>query len=272
MSEHALPVLYTLFLWWFSTGLIVYLDGLAPRTFRWSLAGAGALAVLALYGLAEGRSDTSVSGAFIAFTCALAVWGWNEISFLMGLVTGPRRIASPPGATGWPHLRNAVAVVAYHEVSIAASAALIAALTWGGENQVGLWTFLLLWVLRLSAKVNVFLGVPNLGQEFLPDHLKYLATYFRKRPMNVFFPVSVTGATVAMLLLIQAAGAPDADGFTAAGFTFLATLMALALLEHWLLVLPLPAAALWSWYLSAREGGVTLPSAIPTQISTNRRQ
>ena len=82
----------------------------------------------------------------------------------------------------------------------------------------------------------------------------------------------VTASTVAMLLLIQAAGAPDADGFTAAGFTFLATLMALALLEHWLLVLPLPAAALWSWYLSARESGVTLPSAIPTQISTNRRQ
>src|SRR5690349_1652917 len=92
VSEHALPVLYTMFLWWFSTGLIVYLDGLAPRTFRWSLAGAGILTAAALYGLGARRVDTSVSGAFVAFTCGLAVWGWNEISFLMGLVTGPRRV------------------------------------------------------------------------------------------------------------------------------------------------------------------------------------
>ena len=38
------------------------------------------------------------------------------------------------------------------------------ALTWGGANQVGTWTFLVLWVMRLSAKLNVFLGVPNLTE------------------------------------------------------------------------------------------------------------
>ncbi|EWY39529.1 photosynthetic complex assembly protein 2 [Skermanella stibiiresistens SB22] len=253
MSEHAFPVLHTLFLWWFSTGLIVYLDGLPTRTFRWSLMGAGAIAAVALYVLAAGRSDTTVSGAYIAFTAALAVWGWNEISFLMGLVTGPRRLPCPPGAAGWERLRHAVGAVAYHEISIAVSAVLVAALTWGGENQIGLWTFLLLWAMRLSAKINVYLGVANLGQEFLPDHLKYLASYFRKRPMNAFFPLSVTASTLVLVPLIQAAGDTAADGFTAAGFTFLATLMALALLEHWLMVLPLPAVALWSWYLAARD-------------------
>jgi putative photosynthetic complex assembly protein 2 len=51
VSDHILPVLYTLFLWWFSTGLIVWLDGLPPRTFRWSLTGATILATAGLYGL-----------------------------------------------------------------------------------------------------------------------------------------------------------------------------------------------------------------------------
>ena len=56
MSDHILPVLYTLFLWWFSTGLIVWLDGLPRRTFRWSLTGATILAAIGLYGLAVERA------------------------------------------------------------------------------------------------------------------------------------------------------------------------------------------------------------------------
>jgi putative photosynthetic complex assembly protein 2 len=276
VSDHIIPVLYTLFLWWFSTGLIVWLDGLPRRTFRWSLTGATILAVLGLYGLAVSAQDTSVSGAFTAFTCGLIIWGWNEISFLMAFVTGPRREATPPGSTGWLRLRHAVEAIAYHELAIAASAALVVALTWDAPNQIGTWTFLVLWAMRISAKLNVFLGVPNLGSEFLPDHLKYLESFFRKRPMNCLFPVSVTLSTIAAILLVQAAGAASNSGFETAGFTFLATLVALALLEHWLLVLPLPAAALWNWYLNRRadsradNGLTTLP--LSQAVSTQRRQ
>jgi putative photosynthetic complex assembly protein 2 len=268
VSDHILPVLYTLFLWWFSTGLIVWLDGLPQRTFRWSLGAATFLAAAALYGLAASGSDTSVTGAFTAFTCGLIVWGWNEISFLMAFITGPRREAAVPDSTGMLRLRHAVEAIAYHELAIAASATVVVALTWDAPNQIGAWTFMVLWVMRLSAKLNVFLGVPNLGGEFLPDHLRYLESFFRKRPMNCLFPVSVTLSTIAALLLAQAAGAPESEAFETAGFTFLATLVALALLEHWLLVLPLPAASLWNWYLGRRADPL---AALPlTQvISTN---
>ena len=34
MSAVAFPVLCTLFVWWFSTGAILYLDGLPRRTHR----------------------------------------------------------------------------------------------------------------------------------------------------------------------------------------------------------------------------------------------
>ena len=30
----------------------------------------------------------------------------------------------------------------------------------------------------MSAKLNVFLGVPNLNEEFLPEHLRYLQSFF----------------------------------------------------------------------------------------------
>ena len=51
--------------------------------------------------------------------------------------------------------------------------------------------------------------------------------------------------------VVQAAVALEASPFDAAALTFVGTLLALAILEHWFLVLPLPDAALWSWILGA---------------------
>ena len=65
MSDHVLPVLYALFVWWFSTGLILWLDGLPRRTFRWSLLGATrALAASASTAWRSAAQDTSVVGAY----------------------------------------------------------------------------------------------------------------------------------------------------------------------------------------------------------------
>ena len=112
---------------------------------------------------------------------------------------------------------------------------------------------MVLWVMRLSAKLNVFLGVPNLNEEFLPEHLRYLKSFLTKKPMNLLFPVSVTLATI-----VTRAGRAGCRGrrkrarSSRRRCTFLGTLLALAILEHWFLVLPLPDAALWSWILGAR--------------------
>ena len=71
--------------------------------------------------------------------------------------------------------------------------------------------------------------------------------------MNLLFPVSVTVSTVVAVLLFRHAFAAGADARHGAGYTFVATLMTLAILEHWFLVLPLPAAALWSWSLDSHR-------------------
>ena len=53
------------------------------------------------------------------------------------------------------------------------------------------WTFMPLWLMRTSAKLNVFLGGINLGEEFLPPHLRYLLSFMARRPMNVLMPLSL---------------------------------------------------------------------------------
>ncbi|MGC8523308.1 MAG: putative photosynthetic complex assembly protein PuhE [Acidibrevibacterium sp.] len=247
MLSYALPIGFALFVWWFSTGLIIYLDGLPRHTFRWSMLGASALFVAALYGLAVSSRSATLAGAYWAFTAGVIAWGWQEISFYMGFVTGPRRAPCEEGCHGWRHFVHAVETSLYHELAIIAAAAAVIALTWGEPNQVGTFTFMILWWMHQSAKLNVFLGVRNLNEEFLPEHLNFLKSFLTKRPMNLLFPVSITVSTVIATVLIADALSPAATPFDRLAYIFLGTMMTLAILEHWFLVLPLPAAKLWSW-------------------------
>ena len=252
MLHHAAPIAYALFLWWFSTGIILYLDGLPKRTFRWSMLGATALLAVSLGYLGYGNRTLSVGGAYGAFTFGLLAWGWQEISFYMGVVTGLRTVPCPEGCSGWRHFGHAIRVSLFHELSIIATGAAIFALVWPGTNHIGLWTYVVLWWMHQSAKLNVFLGVRNLNAEFLPDHMAFLKSFLTKKPMNLLFPVSVTISTVIAFQLFQRALAPTASPFELTGYLFLGALMTLAILEHWFLVLPLPSAALWNWSLKSR--------------------
>ena len=249
MSEIALPVLYTLFAWWFSTGVILYLDGLPRATFKWTLRGATLLLGAALWGLVHTRNDTRVLGAYCAFTCALLVWAWQEVAFLLGVVTGPRRSPCPPGARGWRRAGFALQAVLYHELALVVLALAVLACVGDGSNRVGLWTYGALWAMRQSAKLNVFLGVRNLGESFLPEHLAYLKTYFQRRPLNALFPVPVTAGTVAAVAVWWRLLQPGTHAFDSAALALTGSLLALGALEHWLLVLPLPTEALWRWGL-----------------------
>lgn len=254
MLEFALPALFAVLLWWFSTGLVIYLDRLPRHTFRWSLLGATALVAVALVGLARGAADTSPAGAYMGFTCALVLWAWLELSFYTGLVTGPRRHRCPRGCAGWAHFGHALQASLYHELASLGLAALVVAVSWGEPNQAGLWTFLLLWALHQSARLNVFLGVRNLDEEFLPEHLHFIAGFVTRRPMNALFPVSVTLATAAVVLLGRQAWLAEPGSTEAVGATLLTALALLGLLEHVLLMLPLSMAALWRWAPRFAEG------------------
>ena len=159
----------------------------------------------------------------------------------------------PPELRGLSRFVEAVRTILYHEMFTLVGAVVLLAITHGRVNQLGFWTYVTLWWMHESAKLNVFFGVPNLGEEMLPQHLRYLASYMTRRPMNMFFPLSVTISTV-VTYVFAARAYEAANHFDAAGYTMLATLMALAVAEHWFLVAPLNANALWG-PLSKRPAG-----------------
>ena len=256
---------YALFVWWFSTAVIILLDNLPRRTFRWSMAAGTVLFAVSLWRLAASAHDTSIAGVYAAFTYAVLAWGWQEMSFFMGFVTGPRRTGARMGATLGQRFADGVAACLYHELAIIATAVVIVLATWNEPNQTGTWTFMVLWIMRQSAKLNVFLGVRNLGERFVPTHLQYLITYMAKRPMNALMPVSIVAGTAVTVALALRIGRPGISPSQAAGYTCLVTMLALAVLEHWMLVLPLPFERLWSWVLNLRHPVRRVPRTGPAR-------
>jgi putative photosynthetic complex assembly protein 2 len=249
MTSLAVAVAFAVFIWWFSTGLVLLLNRLSRTGVRASQTLSTLLLVGALYGLNHTAGQTDLASAYCAFTCALLAWGWNELSFLTGWITGPRKSAIAPELSGWPRFVESVRAILWHEIGIIAVGALIIALTWERPNQIGTGTFLVLWLLRTSAKLNLFWGVRNLSEQFLPAHLSYLESFFRRRAMNAFWPVSVLAACAALAWLVAQALDPAATPAQAVGLTLVSTLLTMAIVEHLMLVLPLDTTALWRWAL-----------------------
>jgi putative photosynthetic complex assembly protein 2 len=243
MSQYALPAIYALLVWWIGTGAILYVVGRPLRTYPVSIAVGGAVLGVALWVLTAHHGSTAWD-AYVAFTAAIAVWGFVELTFLTGAVTGVRKTACPADSRGWQRARHATEAVIHHELALVAAGAAIAMATWHTGNPVAAATFALLWVMRLSSKLNLFLGVRFLNADMLPAKVQHLRSYFRRKDANPLFPVSVVGALAGTWLLAwQAAGHPSE--FAVAAYMLLATLLALALIEHLFMMIPFPVARLW---------------------------
>lgn len=253
MASPWIAGLFALFVWWFSTGAILWVVSRADRSGRDGFVNAVVLGLpfLVAGGLGVWRSlgDPSVAGVYLGFLSALAIWGWIELAFLAGVITGPYARPCPPGVEGWARFLRAWGTIAYSEMALIAAAVLLVLASQEAANQVAMWTFLVLFAARITAKINVYLGVPNINEEFLPSPVRHLSTHFRKAPMNGFFPWSITLLTFATACWIERLIEAPAGSGAAVGFALLAALTALALFEHWMMVLPLPDAALWTWAL-----------------------
>lgn len=247
------PLFFALLMWFIGTGAVVWLDSRPQRTFKTSHRIAGLVAVAAMAMVYWKSGDTSWSGAYMGFAAAILIWGWHEMGFLMGFVAGPRKTACPPGLVGWARFKAATATVIHHEIAIATNLLVLVAITWDQPNQSPPLTFALLFVLRLSAKFNLFLGVPNLSDEIFPAHLAYLKSYFGAKSISALYPFSVIGcAAVAAWAWISAEAAPAASG-PAVTATLLAGLAALGLVEHIFLVLPVRDAKMWRWASASKS-------------------
>ncbi|MEN9420073.1 MAG: hypothetical protein RI988_3694 [Pseudomonadota bacterium] len=247
MIDYALPALFALLVWWTGTGVVLLLERLPRGSAAVTFTGASVATVAALACIAHTSGEGSVQAAYAGFACAIVLWGWHELAFLAGWVTGPRRENGTPGASGLLRLREALQVLLWHELALLAT--LVALWVWIGSsaNPVAAWTFTLLYGMRVSAKLNLYLGVRNLALEFLPEHLRYLGSYFRQRRFNALMPwsLAVGGLCLAWVLHGVAEVSP---GLRAARMLLAATLT-LAMVEHLMMVLPLQPTALWRWAL-----------------------
>ncbi|WP_227271364.1 putative photosynthetic complex assembly protein PuhE [Roseobacter weihaiensis] len=257
--------LLALFVWWFSTGAILWVvktadrkgGGAGRRATLWGLPMAG----LGVWGFWASLGDASILGACVAFLSAILIWGWIELAFLTGVVTGPNAYPLRPDAPEWERFIRAWGTLAYHEMLLVATLITLLLIGWNYPNIFGLWTFAILFFARLSAKLNLYLGVPHINVDFLPGELKHLSTYFRIRPLNWLFPISVSALTFATACWLERIHGAETDG-QIIGFALLAAITALALLEHWVMVLPIPDEKLWRWMLPAPKQPTPKPTTL----------
>lgn len=257
-----------LFVWWFSTGAILWAVKRADRNggaddraahFATTVLGLPLFGV-GWYGLAQTAGDASPQGVITAFLSAIAIWGWIELAFLCGVITGPNPRPCPPGVPPGERFIRAWGTIAYSEMALVVSLMVIITICQGAENPFGMWTFIILFFARISAKLNVYLGVPNINLEFLPHPMRHLASHFRIGPMTWFFPVSVSALSLAFACWLERAYVQPEGSGTLVGFVLLSTLTALALVEHWVMVLPIPDAKLWRWMVADRTTSAQTPT------------
>lgn len=239
MADFLLAALFVTLTWFFATGGILWLNRLPRELHEGAIVAAIPAMAAAFCGHLVAASETGPAAAYLAFASAIVIWGWHEMSFLMGFVTGPNRRPLDPSLSGWRRFLASAATLIHHEIALALTLAGMAAMTWGAPNQVGTLTFALLFAMRLSTKLNIFLGVPNLSAELLPPHLAYLKSHFRVAPSNPLFPLSLL-ASVALLLHLG-------RGLDETGTALLFTLAFLGLIEHLFMMLPVRDADLWKW-------------------------
>lgn len=258
MTSPWLAAVSAIFLWWFSTGIILWrvraADNAGGTAHLWSVVLGLPLLFGGVYGFQQTLGDATPAGVYLAFLSALAIWGWIELAFLSGVITGPNTKVCPAFAPMGDRFLRACGTIAWHEILLIAVLLAMTFASRGHANLFAHWTFAILFFARISAKLNLFFGVPRIHTEFLPRPLAHLASHFHLAPMNAIFPVSITALSFASACWLERIYGAQTVA-QEIGFTLLAALTLLALLEHWLMVVPLPDQKLWRWMMPAPLDG-----------------
>lgn len=252
MTSPWIASLFAIFIWWFSTGVILLAVRRADQSGRHLQTVLAGLPLLALgcWAVWVSLPQASVTGVYLGFLGGLAIWGWIELAFLAGIVTGPMKDECLPGLQGQARFFRAFGTLAHHELLLAIALLALVILSSGAPNQMAMATYLVLFLARILAKLNLFFGVPRINTEFVPAKLTHLKSYFCRGPITYAFPVAITILTALLVVCAERLWTAGSDE-TVMGFALLTALTALALLEHWLMVVPLPDAKLWRWMLPA---------------------
>ncbi|MEM6895872.1 MAG: putative photosynthetic complex assembly protein PuhE, partial [Pseudomonadota bacterium] len=208
--------------------------------------------VFGLVGVAVAAGDASVAGLYGGFIAALSLWGWIELTFLAGVISGPNRASLTPGATGFQRLWQAWWAVAWHELLLLAAFVYVFYVSYGAVSDMAPWTFGVLYGARILAKMNLFLGVPGINLEAVPQTLAHIPSYFRQGDPSWLFPFTIILLSLGTALWVSrlvSAISPE----EMVTFGLLSALTGLALLEHWMMLLPMADTKLWRWLMPLAE-------------------
>ena len=243
-----LPFAVVVILWFVSTGLVAMLNHRLRQSFGRALIIAGVCAFGGLALLVLTSHSTEIWTVYASFLGGLLIWAWHEISFLTGAVAGSHRDPCPEGARGWQRFSMATMALIHHEIAIAMTAALLLSLAAMTANPTGAYAFALLAIFRLSSKLNIYRGVPNMSDELLPAHLDYLKSYFGPRQLRPTLLLSIVAIlAIALYFGYAAVQAGTAHETVSAGL--LCCLSLLAALEHFFFAIPFRDSRLWQWAL-----------------------
>jgi len=254
LRDTAAPALFALLAWWFGTGAILWLVRRPAGGFRGRMTGVTIAGLASLWAAWHSMKVSGPGAAYLGFSSVIVMWGWHEMAFLSGWITGARKSPLTPGARGMLRFQQSVQVVLHHELALLFNFVLLWVLQQGHPNHVAICTFALLWCMRLSAKLNLFFGVPEVGEQYLPSHLAYLGSYFRRGRVSLFFWGSIAMASGSWLWLVGQARSGAVEVTT--GWVLLAALLGLAIVEHLIMMFPLPLQKLWGWAMGARADTV----------------
>ena len=243
-----LPFAVVVILWFVSTGLVAMLNHRLRQSFGRALIIAGVCAFGGLALLVLTSHSTEIWTVYASFLGGLLIWAWHEISFLTGAVAGSHRDPCPEGARGWQRFSMATMALIHHEIAIAMTAALLLSLAAMTANPTGAYAFALLAIFRLSSKLNIYRGVPNMSDELLPAHLDYLKSSFGPRQLRPTLLLSIVAIlAIALYFGFAAVQAGTAHETVSAGL--LCCLSLLAALEHFFFAVPFRDSRLWQWAL-----------------------
>lgn len=246
-----IPFLAVIVVWFVSTGLIAMINHRLRQTLGRALMISGACAIAGLSLVVLASNSPSEWAIYSSFLGGLLIWSWHEISFLTGAVAGVHRDPCPVEARGWARFSAATLALIHHEIALAMTAGLLLSLAAFTSNPTGAYAFSLLLIFRLSSKLNIYWGVPNMSDELLPRHMAYLKTYFGPKRLNPVLPLSILAIGGFAIWFGLAAFSAATPGIAIQN-ALLCCLSLLAALEHIFLAVPFRDSALWQWALDGR--------------------
>ena len=245
--------LLAVFCWWFLTGLLLFIvkkvDQINENAHHVITISFIPLLILGCFMYWNTLFSITLASVYYSFLGSLFIWAWFELAFLTGFMTGPIKKPCPPNMPNKERFVHAWYNVAYSELILLAVLLIMTFVSINSDNRVGLWTFWILFCARICAKLNLFLGVPNVNSEFLPTPVKHLASYFKVGSTSWFFPLSISGISFTLFFWVDKIFSIKSDDILVVGYTLLASLTALALVEHWFMVVSVKDAELWKWML-----------------------